>query len=141
MPTTTGPSEPSHAAPPSPPALKRCIDATVHAADRLDDWLRRYVVERPLRYRPVEFFPDRPQPAGRQKPFPLFSYVPPPHAVRRSRTNPSPRGEAALARNGRAWLSAIGKSLKAEYDAVATPLPRRLTVLVEQLERQNQPLG
>ena len=37
-----------------------------------------------------------------------------------------------------AWLWAIGNSLKAEYDAVATPLPSRLTALVEQLEPQKE---
>jgi hypothetical protein len=37
-----------------------------------------------------------------------------------------------------AWLWAIGNSLKAEYDAVATPLPSRLAALVEQLETQTE---
>src|SRR5262249_58238782 len=27
------------------PSIKRCLDATVQAADRLDDWIGRYVVD------------------------------------------------------------------------------------------------
>jgi hypothetical protein len=40
--------------------------------------------------------------------------------------------------NRAAWLWAIGNSLKAEYDVVATPLPSRLAALVEQLETQKE---
>ena len=39
-----------------------------------------------------------------------------------------------------AWLWAIGNSLKAEYDAVATPLPSHLAALVEQIETQKEEL-
>jgi hypothetical protein len=120
------------------PSIKRCLDATVQAADRLDDWIRQYVVEHPLRYRPTEFLADQPQPAGRQKPFPPFSRVSAPHAVGRSRMQAPPRNGLVLARNRSAWLSAIGNSLKAEYDAAATPLPRHLAALVKQLETQEQ---
>ncbi len=36
----------------------------------------------------------------------------------------------------RVGLSAIGQCLKDQYDALATPLPRHLAALVEQLETQ-----
>jgi hypothetical protein len=48
--------------------------------------------------------------------------------------NRLPRKRADLVRNRSAWLWAIGNSLKAEYEAAATPLPSRLAALVEQLE-------
>jgi hypothetical protein len=35
----------------------------------------------------------------------------------------------------RAWLLAIGRRLRADYDATAEPIPARLAELVEQLER------
>ena len=34
-----------------------------------------------------------------------------------------------------AWLLAIGRRLRADYDATAEPIPARLAELVEQLER------
>jgi anti-sigma factor NepR-like protein len=34
----------------------------------------------------------------------------------------------------RAWLLAIGRRLRADYDATAEPLPARLAELVKQLE-------
>jgi hypothetical protein len=136
MPTAARPSGPTHMAP--TPSIKRCVDATIEAADRIDDWIRRYVVEHPLRYRPAEFLADGPQPAGRQKPFPPFSRVSAPQAVGRSRMKAPSRNEPVLARARSVWLSAIGNSLKAEYDAAVTPMPRRLAVLVEQLETQKQ---
>jgi hypothetical protein len=40
------------------------------------------------------------------------------------------------ARDRRVGLSAIGQHLKDQYDALATPLPRHLAALVEQLETQ-----
>ena len=43
----------------------------------------------------------------------------------------------------RTWLLAIGRRLKAEYDAIAEPVPPRLAALVKQLEmpstRKEQP--
>jgi hypothetical protein len=36
----------------------------------------------------------------------------------------------------RVGMLAIGKCLKDQYDALATPMPRRLAVLVNQLEMQ-----
>ena len=35
----------------------------------------------------------------------------------------------------RAWLLAIGRRLRADYDATAEPIPPRLAELVNQLER------
>jgi hypothetical protein len=43
-----------------------------------------------------------------------------------------------LACDRRAWLAALGQSLKSQYAALAAPLPPRLAVLVEQLEAQDQ---
>jgi hypothetical protein len=37
------------------PSIKRCVDATIQAADRLDYWIRRYVVDHPLRHHPTVF--------------------------------------------------------------------------------------
>jgi hypothetical protein len=42
------------------------------------------------------------------------------------------------ARDKRVVLSAIGKCLKDEYDALATPIPPHLAALVKQLETQNR---
>jgi hypothetical protein len=42
------------------------------------------------------------------------------------------------ARDRRVWLSAIGQSLKDQYDALSTPIPPRLAVLVRQLETQER---
>lgn len=42
------------------------------------------------------------------------------------------------ARDRRLWLSAIGQSLKVQYDALAAPIPPRLAGLVNQLETQEQ---
>jgi hypothetical protein len=40
------------------------------------------------------------------------------------------------ARDRRVGLSAIGQGLKDQYDAVASPMPRHLAALAEQLETQ-----
>jgi hypothetical protein len=40
MPTAIGPIGRPHGAQASTPAIKHCLKATVHAADRLDDWIR-----------------------------------------------------------------------------------------------------
>src|SRR5260370_35933462 len=72
------------------------------------------------------------------KSHPPFSRVSAPHAVGRSRMQAPSRNGLVLARNRSVWLSAIGKSLKAEYDAAATPLPGHLAAVVNQLETQDQ---
>jgi hypothetical protein len=41
----------------------------------------------------------------------------------------------------RAWLLAIGRRLRVEYDAIAEPLPPRLAALVKQLETPAQGIG
>jgi len=52
-------------------------------------------------------------------------------------THPSQsQSELNPSRDRRVGLSAIGQCLKDQYDALATPLPRHLAALVEQLERQ-----
>jgi hypothetical protein len=38
----------------------------------------------------------------------------------------------------RAWLLAIGRRLRVEYDAIAEPVPSRLAALVKQLEAPAQ---
>ena len=40
----------------------------------------------------------------------------------------------SLLQDGTAWLLAIGQRLRAEYDALAEPMPPRLTALLKQLE-------
>jgi hypothetical protein len=52
-------------------------------------------------------------------------------------THPSQsQGNFNSARDRRVGLSAIGQCLKDQYDALASPLPRHLAALVEQLETQ-----
>jgi hypothetical protein len=41
----------------------------------------------------------------------------------------------------RAWLLAIGRRLRVEYDAIAEPVPPRLATLVKQLEMLAQGSG
>jgi len=41
----------------------------------------------------------------------------------------------------RAWLLAIGRRLRVEYDAIAEPVPPRLAALVNQLETPAQGSG
>jgi hypothetical protein len=70
MTTVSGPTGRSHRAQtptPSIKPIKHCLNATVRAADDLDDWIRRYVVEHPLRYGPTEFCADQSQSAKGQK--------------------------------------------------------------------------
>jgi hypothetical protein len=105
MTTVSGPGR-SHRAQTSTPSIKHCLKATVQAADRLDDWMRRYVVEHPLRYGPTEFCADRP-----------------------------PRNRAVFVRDRSVWLS-LGHCLRVQYDALAPPVPSHIAGLVEQLDTQ-----
>jgi hypothetical protein len=114
----------------SAPSIKRCVDATVQAADRLDEWIRRYVVDHPLRYHPTVFPSDQRRSAAQQEP--AFSRLP--ASVRRSRPNTLPRHATVSVRDRGVWLLAIGDSLKAQYDALANPIPPHIAALVEQLE-------
>jgi hypothetical protein len=41
----------------------------------------------------------------------------------------------------RAWLLAIGRRLRVEYDAIADPVPPRLAALVKQLQTPAQRIG
>ena len=50
-------------------------------------------------------------------------------------TRPS-RSKVNSARDRRVGLSAIGQCLKDQYDALASPMPRHLAALVQQLETQ-----
>jgi hypothetical protein len=130
----------SHRAQAPTPSIKRCLDRTVQAADRLDDWIRRYVVDHPLRYRLTVFSSDQgKKSAARQRPLPPFSHVSAPQSGTRSGINPPPRRDTVSVRDKRVWLLAIGDTLKAQYDAGATALPHRLAVLVQQLETRGRP--
>jgi hypothetical protein len=48
-----------------------------------------------------------------------------------------PQSNVDSARDRRAALTAIGKILRDQYDAVAAPVPRHLATLVEQLQTQH----
>ena len=77
------------------------IAAAAQAADRIDYWIRRHVIQ--------------------------YCYG----------THPSQsQSKFNSARDRRVGLSAIGQCLKDQYDALATPLPRHLAALIEQLETQ-----
>jgi hypothetical protein len=43
-----------------------------------------------------------------------------------------------LPQDRRAWLLAIGQRLRAEYSAIAQPVPQRLAALLDELERPAQ---
>jgi hypothetical protein len=86
----------------------------VRTADRIDYWIRRHV-------HATDFSPAE-----------LWSA---PEAARRSKLNSAPQRKLLPARDRNVWLS-IGHCLKAQYDALAPPIPPRIAALVEQLERQ-----
>jgi hypothetical protein len=117
----------------SGPALKRYLGATVRTADRIDYWIRQHVIECPLGFAaPVEVarVANEPRSAEAQTSAPSAR-----HAI------PAPRAKLPsklmLACDRRAWLSALGQSLKTQYDALAAPVPPRLAALVRQLEAQD----
>jgi hypothetical protein len=45
-----------------------------------------------------------------------------------------PQDNRPLPQDNRPWMLAVGRRLKAEYDAAAPPVPERLAVLIKQLE-------
>ena len=135
MSTVSGPTGQSYPVPAPTPSIKRCLNTTVQAADRLDDWIRRYVVEHPLRYRPTEFCADQSQSANGQKPVPPFSRVSASHIADHSRVNRPARNRAVFARDRSVWLS-LGHCLRVQYEALAAPVPPRIAALVEQLDTQ-----
>jgi hypothetical protein len=124
------------------PSIKHCVNATIRAADHLDGWIRRYVVEHPLRYRPSEFCADQSPSAKGQKPVPPFSRVSASHPAGqsrvngppRTRVNGPPRNRAVFVRDQSVWLS-LGHCLRAQYDALAAPVPPHIAALVQQLDR------
>jgi hypothetical protein len=122
----------------SGPALKRCLGATVRTADRIDYWIRRHMIDAPAR--PAHHIPSKLWSADALPKAPLAA--PAPASARHAR--PEPRAERplpsrlTLACDRRGWLFAIGQSLKAQYDALAAPVPTRLAVLVRQLEAQDR---
>jgi hypothetical protein len=114
-------------------ALKRYLGATVRTADRIDYWIRQHVIERPLGLAALVAaarVANEPRSAEAQTSAPSAR-----HAI------PAPRAKLPsklmLACDRRAWLSALGQSLKAQYDALAAPVPPRLAALVRQLEAQD----
>lgn len=119
----------------SGPALKRYLGATVRTADRIDYWIRRHVIDAHVIDAPGE--PARLIARG---PWSVDA------AVRasarqsddRSWTERPAASKLILACDRRTWLSALGESLKAQYDALAAPVPPRLAALVRQLEAQDQ---
>jgi hypothetical protein len=117
------------------PSIKHCLNATIRAADHLDGWIRRYVVEHPLRYRPSEFCADQSQSAKGQTPVPPFSRVSASHPAGQSRVTRPSRNRAVFARDQSVWLS-LGHCLRAQYDALAAPVPPHIAALVQQLDRQ-----
>ena len=122
------------------PSTKHRLNATVRAADELDDWIRRYVAEHPLRYGPSEFCADQSpsaqsQSAKGQKPVPAFSRVSASHTAGQSQVNRSPRNRGGFVRDRSVWLS-LGHCLRVQYDALATPVPAHIAGLLEQLDTQ-----
>ncbi len=99
------------------------IAAAVLAADRIDNWIRRQVS------------PGRPVASSTANDDSAISFVDtcvgPPH---RSRSNRLSQSKAVLAWDSSVWLSAIGQCLRAQYDALAAPIPPHMAELVEQLE-------
>src|SRR5256884_4068437 len=102
----------------SGPALKRYLGATVRTADRIDYWIRQHVIERPpgLAGHANELRSAEAQasaPAAAPTRASARHAIPAPRAVR-----PLP-SKLMLACDRRAWLSALGQSLKGQYDALA----------------------
>jgi hypothetical protein len=135
MTTVGGPIGRSQRAHAPTPSIKHCVSATIRAADHLDDWIRRYVIEHPLRYRASEFCADLSPSAKGQNPVPPFSRVSASHLVGQSRVNRPPRNRAVFVRDQSVWLS-LGHCLRAQYDALAAPVPPHIAALVQQLDRQ-----
>jgi hypothetical protein len=60
------------------------------------------------------------------------------HVIQYCQGTHSSRSKLSPARDRRVGLSAIGQNLREQYDALATPIPPHLAVLVSQLETQEQ---
>ena len=100
-------------------------------ADRIDYWIRRRVIACPLGSAGDAARPASAQTAAPHPALPRASTQPRPSRVERPL-----RSQPALACERRAWLSALGRALKTEYDALVGPMPSRLAALVKQLEAQ-----
>src|SRR5258707_14016745 len=125
----------SHRAQTPTPSIKHCLNATVRVADDLDDWMRRYVVEHPLRYGPTEFCADQSQSAKAQKSVPPFSRVSASHTADQSQVNRSPRNRPGFVRDRSVWL-ALWNCPRVQYDALFTPVPPHIAGFLEQLDTQ-----
>jgi hypothetical protein len=119
----------------SGPPLKRYLGATVRTADRIDYWIRRRVIESPFEL--AARVANEPRSAEAQTSAPVAA----PARASARHAIPAPQAKLPsklmLACDRRAWLSALGQSLKAQYDALAAPVPPRLAALVRQLEAQD----
>ena len=91
--------------------------ATVaRTADRIDYWIRRRVHGTDLAPSSLWSAQDRPY---------------------RSRVSGAPHNKVFPANDRSVWLS-IGNCLRAQYDALAPPMPPHIAALVEQLETGNR---
>jgi hypothetical protein len=90
--------------------------AVIRTADRIDDWVRQRVhatYPGPLNVSPAQDFRDPSAMGG------------------------ACRSQVFSARHQSVWLS-IGDCLRAQYDALARPVPPHIAALVEQLETVNR---
>ena len=92
------------------------LAAVVRTADRIDNWIRR-------RVHATDLSPSNLSPAQDR-----------PH---RSRVRGASHSKVFPASDRSVWLS-IGNHLRAQYDALAPPMPLHIAALVEQLETGNR---
>jgi hypothetical protein len=94
------------------------LGAVIRTADRIDYWVRRRV--RATGLVPLNVWPAQ--------------------DFRHRSTMSDSRSQVFSARDQSVWLS-IGNCLRAQYDAVARPVPPHIAALVEQLETVNRATG
>src|SRR5262249_26649081 len=92
------------------------LATVVRTADRIDYWIRRCVHVTDLA--PSNLWPAQDRPY-------------------RSRVSSAPHSKLFPASDRSVWLS-IGNCLRAQYDALASPMPPHIAALVEQLETGNR---
>src|SRR5262245_3572255 len=97
----------------SGPALKRCLDATVLTADRIDYWIRRHVIE----YPPGAAGGVAPELRSADALLSAPAFASARHPVRPSRLERPVRSKPALACDRRAWLAALGARSSANKPA------------------------
>jgi hypothetical protein len=90
--------------------------AVVRTADRIDYWIRQHVHATDLAPSNLWLAQDLPH---------------------RSRLSGAPHSKLFPACDRTVWLS-IGNCLRAQYDALAPPIPPHIAGLVEQLETENR---